>query len=726
MKRIAKYSLIAAALGLLCSCQQEENIAQAVLGSVSSLSFAAQNAESQVVRIVSDAPWKLETPDWVTVDPSSGSGDMEVTISVTDNYTGGEMDEPREAVLIFGGNMLSSRFELRVKQEGNAYKNAVRVTVSGLGDLEEGKALVLENATVMALSSGGAIVSDGTVNAYVAGLSETPGSVVELRGFAAKVNGMPAVTLDEASVKSAGEASLPAAQDVTETISAYPASAIDYVSVTGIVTAAVGGGFDVLVTEGERTYSAFIYEAPASMSVATLNGHNVKVDGYTLGRKGELAFNLIPVVIEDLGVESVILFQDDFSWLAPFVAASKAGDSVGKSTADNAPNVYTADGLGAAFLPTVQEHGYVDLFPSAMVIYLQDCYLKFSKNKNIGGIQLPPIDFQGASDIELSFDWSVHVGGGGPDDVKMVVEIEGEGQFENGTKVSAPMEHTMKKEGWADGDQKWSWKTETVKISGVNNDTRIKIHPPTFAGVETSGYYRWYLDNILVVPGEGFTPTPPEAATVFPVVWSFKEPGDDWVSGTDFQILGGTGTGSWVLSDTHEGKLVLNRAGDGAVTPTYKNEGEIGVRILSTGVYLNDYWLFEVDHVDNPAGTYGISYFAGSSAAGPKFFVVEYSTDEGASWTAVNTKTTSEKMTDSAGTTRDVTYTYGLSYTSNVANELLEVKENFHLPALKGKLQIRARVNDTMVLGRNKELNGANNGGTTRVGRHAEITFLSD
>ena len=83
-------------------------------------------------------------------------------------------------------------------------------------------------------------------------------------------------------------------------------------------------------------------------------------------------------------------------------------------------------------------------------------------------------------------------------------------------------------------------------------------------------------------------------------------------------------------------------------------------------------------------------------------------------------------MTDTAGTTRDVTYTYALSYTSNTANEVLTVEESFHLPALSGKLLIRARVCDTMALARNKELNGPDNGGTTRIGHRAEISFEAD
>lgn len=210
----------------------------------------------------------------------------------------------------------------------------------------------------------------------------------------------------------------------------------------------------------------------------------------------------------------------------------------------------------------------------------------------------------------------------------------------------------------------------------------------------------------------------------FPVVWSFKEPGDDWVENVDWGL--GNPSGSYVYSDTHEGKLTVVRFGPAnSSSPTYKNEGNLGVRLLQYGVALDDYWLFEVDNVSKPAGTYTITYSACSSAAGAKFFMLEYSLD-GSTWTAVNTKTTHEALT--TGDSRDVTYTYALSYSSNTANEKNDINESFHLPAIDEPttVRIRARVCDTMVLNRSKEMNGNNHGGTNRIGTRAELSFVAD
>ena len=110
MKKLTVSIVLIAVLTALCGCRQEEPVAQAVLGSISELSFPAQGAETQYVRVVSDAPWTLQAPDWVLVSPSSGTGDTEVEITVEDNMLGGAMDEPRTAKVIL--NRKATRTEM--------------------------------------------------------------------------------------------------------------------------------------------------------------------------------------------------------------------------------------------------------------------------------------------------------------------------------------------------------------------------------------------------------------------------------------------------------------------------------------------------------------------------------------------------------------------------------------------------------------------------------------
>ena len=268
----------------------------------------------------------------------------------------------------------------------------------------------------------------------------------------------------------------------------------------------------------------------------------------------------------------------------------------------------------------------------------------------------------------------------------------------------------------------------------------------TKAMVETKEYLVEYSENEAVLERVGkvrfynaeknleavFTLTQEKSSRVeFPVTWSFKEPGDDWKEGVDWKCQ--NPTGSYVYSDTHDGKMSVVRFGGtpmssgSEVKPTYKNDTPLGTRLLHYGMYKNDYWLFEVENVKNPAGTYTIGYGCCSSAAGPKYFALEYSLDGGETWTGINTKTESISLKSGSGA-RDVTYTFAISPTSNKANEVCVVTESFHLEAMTKmtKLMIRARVADTMKLDKSAEMTSPTHAGTNRIGNKAEIQFVAD
>ena len=417
---------------------------------------------------------------------------------------------------------------------------------------------------------------------------------------------------------------------------------------------------------------------------------------------------------------SSVYFQDDFSWLQPWADAAKAGDSVGESNVNaTAPNVYTVAGL-ESFLEEFTRRGYVDLNPTPKVMYLQKNYLKFGKTDYHSGLQLPPIQFEGdtPANAELSFDWCAHMTGKGAiDNVQLVVELEGPGYCaDSETSISNAFATTQTSNVFA-------WQAVKLTLVGVTKDTRIKIHPLKMnaAPKEAPTQQRFHLDNIKVEKSDYV----PVTKASFPVVWSFKDPAE-LTADVDYHVA--NPTGSFVMSDTHEGKMSVVRFGDAPNSaPTYKTDTPLGTRLLHYGMYKDDYWLFEVANVKNPAGTYTIGYGACSSAAGPKFFALEYSLDGGATWTGINTKTVSEAY-QNGSEARDVTYTYGLSYTSNAANEVYTVTESFHLDAITNyaTLMIRARVADTMKLDRKAEMTSPAHGGTNRIGGGAQIQFKAD
>ena len=79
---------------LVAGCQEKgDDTAKAVLASVESLDFPAENPQPQLITVYSDAQWTAEVPEWVTIDPTTGSGTTDVTVSVTENMVGHKLGE---------------------------------------------------------------------------------------------------------------------------------------------------------------------------------------------------------------------------------------------------------------------------------------------------------------------------------------------------------------------------------------------------------------------------------------------------------------------------------------------------------------------------------------------------------------------------------------------------------------------------------------------------------
>ena len=142
-------------------------------------------------------------------------------------------------------------------------------------------------------------------------------------------------------------------------------------------------------------------------------------------------------------------------------------------------------------------------------------------------------------------------------------------------------------------------------------------------------------------------------------------------------------------------------------------DNEIG-RLLMYGFALDDYWLFTVPVTDFKANTtLNVKALISSSGSGPKFYILEYSADEKASWTAVNTRTIQDKATTDTET-RDITYTYMMP--DSPANADVAVNDNITIPTAvaSGNIYIRLRVCDAMAGNKGKNIVAAN-GGTTRI-----------
>lgn len=204
-----------------------------------------------------------------------------------------------------------------------------------------------------------------------------------------------------------------------------------------------------------------------------------------------------------------VCFFDDFGWLTPLIdtytaAGGKVGDTIGNKKDDSAINIY-GDAVKAFTLPAFANAGYEDMNPSLELIYLQDKYLKFNKTggKNTS-IRLPKLPLTSATDVTMEFDHAAMVQGSGKvDDSGVVVVIEGDGQFENGTKYSDVLKVDQP-------TGTYSWTHSSAKIKGATANTRlvvvmyrvlVKDDSGNYTGsynYKVSGAGRIFIDNINI------------------------------------------------------------------------------------------------------------------------------------------------------------------------------------------------------------------------------------
>lgn len=250
---------------------------------------------------------------------------------------------------------------------------------------------------------------------------------------------------------------------------------------------------------------------------------------------------------------------------------------------------------------------------------------------------------------------------------------------------------------------------------------------------KTNDAFRCYVKTSAMVKVQIFRRplgNHPVDAPAFPIGWTFPAPGANWVVGTDYYIYNSGPNGSFVYSDDHHSGMITaarQTASNTGTTNTYYRtktiNGKTGYFFETNGMGVGGYWLFEIPRVNNPAGTYNISYSTCSTNAGGKLFVLEYSVDEGATWTPFDGTLTNQSWKLENGSTVTADYTYVLAPTTNTNQEWLDVNKDFRPGAVNGTLLIRARVggavkNDNTALTKNPR-------GTSTL-YNPTITFSAD
>ena len=489
------FSMLLVFASLLQGCNDEEiGLSKAVLASTGTLSFEATGTSEKTITVYADADWVTEVPEWVTVKPASGTGTMDVTITVTENIRGGAVDNPRKAAVVFKGGTLASRVEVIISQAGDKYRDCKEYTLADLTTLANETVVAVPQVTVTAVTAKGFIVSDGTVNIFMqSSLAVSVGDKVSVKGTKlSDTYSFPYVECDQANVNATGgTVTYPAATNITDKVDTYTSTSRTFITVSGILN-----GTNVTV-EGSN-YSVAVTDAPKNLVIAPLNGHKVKATGYFAGVASPV-IKLNATAIEDLGVVEIIYFAEDFEWLKPWAEVSAAGQTVEPDNLNaTAPQISASatavDGITANDALLQKGYQFLRVTPTTTdageCIYLQKNYLKFGKTGFQAGIVLPKIkDIPSGVTTVLSFDWCpMRQGSGTIDPVNMIVIV---------TNGSNEATFEIPESGFESG-HKLEWIRAKVALTGVtiSKDTKITIRQTNWQ-LKTAN--RWFLDNIKLI-----------------------------------------------------------------------------------------------------------------------------------------------------------------------------------------------------------------------------------
>ena len=501
VKNIIRFCAAALAVLPIFGCSEEEYVKPSALLSESSLTFEAIGAEPQSLTIASDEAWFIDVDaDWITVDPTSGTNTVDVTVSVTDNVANGAMAAPREGTLTIANNRGYS-IRTVIYQKGDNYLGVEEMPISKIFTLDDGLLAKVAEAQVVALTSDGFVATDESASIYVSYKGEIAiGDKVSLAGEKVTLYGNAALEAGGVTVKSNAEVTRPEPVDLLSNLDPSKANVVTYVTVeAGLL------GHELKFEQSLPVAIKLLDPRAGVVDIESVNMHNISVKAYVLGLSdGELTLAVTDV--QDNGINDSLnaYFYDDFSWMKSYIDASgvRVDDSVGdNNSGGEAPNLRSNDAL-SGLLKALTDKGYEDLNPNSKVIYAQKYYWKFGKTStatvnNNNGMILPKQDFKGDEliNVDLDFDWAAHMtGSGNIDKVQIVVELTGKGFFDNGTQISDPFVSTQEK-----GHLEWQHATVTAK--GVNNTTRFIIRPAEYASV-TPDQQRWHLDNIKIADSD--------------------------------------------------------------------------------------------------------------------------------------------------------------------------------------------------------------------------------
>ena len=274
------------ALGMLSACKKTEELQPSTIvgAEMATLTFEVEQNEPQVLPVYSDGLWTVECDaEWITLDRLSGQGNMELTVSVTDNILDGEPDFPREAKVLLKAGLEKSgkNFTVTVSQKGNKYKGTKDVTVTEALALEDNRVAQIPVSTVVAVAKDAFVISDGTSNIIVYGAVEAeikPGDTVKLTGDRVSTYGIPAINLDVELFEitaTDGKVSYPEPKALSD-VEEYKGASSEYLAVSGSLV-----GSQMRFADKDKRLDLVL--VPQGFDLAALNLHKIVAYGYYVG-----------------------------------------------------------------------------------------------------------------------------------------------------------------------------------------------------------------------------------------------------------------------------------------------------------------------------------------------------------------------------------------------------------------------------------------------------------
>ena len=272
------------ALGMLSACKKTEELLPStiVAAEYESLTFEVEQNEPQVLPVYSDGLWTVECDaEWITLDCLSGHGNMDITVSVTDNILDGEADFPRQAKLLLKAGLQNTGkdYSVTIYQKGNKYKGVSDITVTEALALEDNRVAQIPVSTVVAVAKDAFVISDGTSNIIVFGTVEAEikvGDTVKLTGERVSTYGIPAINLDVELFEitaTGGEVTYPEPKALSD-LDEYKGESSEYLAVTGSLV-----GSQMRFADKEKRLDLVL----VTQDLAALNLHKIVAYGYYVG-----------------------------------------------------------------------------------------------------------------------------------------------------------------------------------------------------------------------------------------------------------------------------------------------------------------------------------------------------------------------------------------------------------------------------------------------------------